>query len=95
MLTALAALLRVARVGITERFLGVDDRDEAVGAADGVTEQVAALVHVARVGIAHGVLGVVDRSEAVGAADGVAEQLATTAFVPTALATTVRPCANC
>ena len=70
----LAALGLLARVGITQRVLGVLDRNKPVGAADGVAEQVAALGHLARVGVTLCVLGVVDRSEAVGAADGVAEQ---------------------
>ena len=62
MLTVLAALLRVARVGVTQRGLGVVDREKAVGAADGVAEQVAALVSLARVTIALRVPGVVDRN---------------------------------
>ena len=92
MLTVLAALLRVARVGIAQRGLGVLDRDEAVGAADGAAEQVAALVSLARVTIALRVLGAVDRNGAVGAADGVAEQLATTAAVGVAVVSTAVHC---
>ena len=73
------ALRRLARVVLTQRGLGVVDRSEAIGTADGVAEQVAALVHLARVVITLRVLGVVDRSEAVGTANRVAEQRSVTA----------------
>ena len=92
--TVLAALLWVARVGVTQRGLGVVDRDEAVGAADGVAEEVAALVSLARVTVTLRVLGVVDRNGAVGAADGVAEQLATPAAVGVAVVSVAIHCEN-
>ena len=43
----LAALGRLARVGVALRVLGVVDRDEAVGAADGVAEQPSSVVAAA------------------------------------------------